>query len=224
LVAATFGVLAAAGESVAAAPPPSKAQAKAFAQAVNLRTGDIPGFKKGSVGKTTAADRKMGAEVAACAGGVDPNRAVVDLESADFTSASGIIEQDISSEVEVLPSAALVAKDLASVKSSKGRGCVARALDKEFAAMKIPGVTFGKVSSELAIPQANGASGSFALRLTTTATAHGEKIPYYADFLGFSLGQAEVTLSALGFAEPVSAKDELGLFSVLLRRAEAASL
>ncbi|HEX3874943.1 MAG TPA: hypothetical protein VHW26_12400 [Solirubrobacteraceae bacterium] len=222
-VTVALGGLATAGESLAAGPP-TKVQAKAYAKAVNLKTGDIPGFKTGSVSKTTAADKKEGAASARCAGGVDPNRAVLDVNSPDFTGKSGIVEQDISSEVEVLPSAALVAKDLAAVKTSRGKKCVERSLQKEFAAMKIAGVKFGKVSLQSTSLPAEGASGSFAIRLTIPATIHGEKIPYYADFLAFTLGQSEVTLSALGFGAPVSGSDEQGLFSLLLRRAEAATL
>jgi hypothetical protein len=207
-----------------ATPTPTKAQARAFARAVNLRTGDLPGFKTGSVSKTTAADKKMSAQVASCAGGVNPSRSLIQVDSPDLTAKSGIAQADVSSEVEVLPSAALVAKDLAAATSSRGKACLERALNKEFAAMKIKGVTFGRVTVATTTLPAVGASGSFALRFTVSAKIHGTKIPYYADFLGFTLGPAEVTLSALGFAEPVSSKDELGLFSVLLRRAEAAAL
>ena len=90
--------------------------------------------------------------------------------------------------------------------------------------MKIAGVKFGKVSASTKPVQANGATDSFAIRFTISATIQGQKIPYYSDFLGFSLGKAEVTLTALGFGVPVATTDELGLFSVLLRRAEAATL
>ncbi|MEA2370964.1 MAG: hypothetical protein QOH12_1358 [Solirubrobacteraceae bacterium] len=221
-VAIALGGLTCAAEALAAGGPPTKAAAKSFAKAVNLRTGDIPGFKTGAASKTTAADRRMGAAVAKCAGGVDPNRAVYDANSPDFTLASGIVQQDISSEVEILSSSALVAKDLAAEKSRRGRTCLAQALDKVFAGSKITGAKFGKVSVQSTALQANGATGSFAYRFKVTATIHGQKIPYYADALGFTLGRAEVSLSALGFGVPVSSTDELGLFSLLLRRAEAA--
>jgi hypothetical protein len=223
VVVAALGALGGAGESLAAGPP-TKAEATAYAKAVNLRTGDIPGFKTGSVSKTTAADKRTGAAVARCAGGVDPNRAIVDSDSPDFTSSSGVVQQDISSEVEVLPSAALADKDLAAVKSSRGRACLKATVQKQFSAMKISGVKFGHVSLQSTKLPAEGASGSFALRFTVAATIRGQKIPYYSDFLGFTFRQSEVTLSALGFAEPVSGADEQGLFSVLLRRAEAATL
>jgi len=214
-----------AGESLAAAGgPPTKAAATAFADAVNLRTGDIPGFTTGPVSKLTAADKRSGAAISRCAGGVDSRRAVVDVFSPDFKRASGIVQQEITSDIEVLPSAALVAKDLRAVNSARGRRCLERAFQKGFATMKIAGVKFGKVSVSTKAIQANGASGSFALRFTIKATIHGVKIPYYSDFLGFSLGPAEVSLTALGFGTPVPSRDELGLFSVLLRRAQAAAL
>lgn len=211
------------GQSLAAATP-SRAQALAFARAVNLRAGDLPGFKAGAVSKTTASERKMSAQLASCSGGVNPSRALIERDSPDLTAASGIVQADVSSEVEVLPSAALVAKDLAAVKSARGKACLERALNKEFAAMKVKGVKFGRVTVTTTQLPAVGASGSFALRFTISATIRGAKIPYYADFLGFTLGPAEVTLSALGFAQPVPGKDELGLFSVLLRRAQAAAV
>jgi hypothetical protein len=223
LLAVVVGGLGQAAASSAAGPP-TKAAASAFAGAVNLHAGDVPGFKTGKVAKTTAADRRMGAAIAKCAGGVDPNRAVVDADSPDFTSSSGIVQQDISSDVEILPSAALAAKDIASVKTSHGKACIERGFEQGFKAMKLPGVTFGRESVASMPLQANGADASFALRFTIIATIKGVKIPYYSDFLGFTLGPAEVTLSALGFATPVSNTDELELFSLLLRRAEAASL
>jgi hypothetical protein len=228
-LAATLGTLATLGiasESLAAtaAAPPTKAQAKSFAAAVDLRSGDVPGFKVTAAEKTTAADQRMGASVARCAGGVDPRRSVLDADSPDFSLASGIVQQDISSEVEVLPTTALVAKDFHAAISKRGRTCLEHALQKGFDATKIAGVKFGKVSVLTKTVQANGASASFALRFVITATIQGQKIPYYSDFLGFTLGQAEVTLSALGFDQPVSDSDELGLFSLLLRRAEAAQL
>jgi hypothetical protein len=218
---ATAGALASA--AFAAAATPSKAQAKAFARAVNLRTGDIPGFKTGSVSTTTPSDAKTGAEVASCAGGVDPSRAIYDSDSPDFTQTSGIVHQDISSEVEILPSDGLVAKDLAAVKSTKGKRCLEHYFSQELAAEKIPGVSFGSISLETMKLPAAGASGSFALRFNIPAKISGTTIPYYFDFLGFTLGRAEVTLSALGFAAAVPDTDEQGLFSLLLRRAEAAS-
>jgi hypothetical protein len=230
--AAALGTLGIAGESLAAtarttataAAAPTKADAKTFAVAVNLRRGDVPGFTLKPAEKTTAADKKMGASVATCAGGVDPARAILDADSPDFSVASGIVQQDISSEVEVLPTTALVAKDFAAAISKRGRTCLEHALQKGFDATKIKGVKFGKVSVLTKTVQANGASASFALRFVITATIQGQKIPYYSDFLGFTLGQSEVTLSALGFDQPVADKDELGLFSLLLRRAEAARL
>ncbi len=223
VIAAAVGALASVGESLAASGTPTKAQATVFAHAVNLRTGDLPAFKTGAVSKTTPADKKTGAAIARCSGGVDPNRAVIDADSPDFTVVTGIVQQDVSSEVEILPTAALVAKDLNAAKSARGRGCIERDLNKEFAAMKIKGVKFGRFSVATMPLPAVGASGSFAYRFTVLATIHAEKIPYYADILGFTYGRAEVTLSGLGFGEPVSGKDELGLFSVLLRRAEAAA-
>ena len=180
------------GQSLAAATP-SRAQALAFARAVNLRAGDLPGFKAGAVSKTTASERKMSAQLASCSGGVNPSRALIERDSPDLTAASGIVQADVSSEVEVLPSAALVAKDLAAVKSARGKACLERALNKEFAAMKVKGVKFGRVTVTTTQLPAVGASGSFALRFTISATIRGAKIPYYADFLGFTLGPAEVT-------------------------------
>jgi len=225
LVTVSLAALGGVGESLAAASsPPTRAQAAAYARAINLREGDIPGFKTGSVVKQTAADKRMSASIARCAGAVDPRRSIVDSGSPDFTRSNGIVHQDISSNVQVLPSAGLVAKDIRAVKSARGRRCLERAFGQGFAAKKIPGVRFGKVSGSSKSVQANGASGSFALRFTITATIQGQKIPYFFDFFGFSLGQTEVSLAALGFATPVSSTDELGLFSVLLRRAEAAKL
>lgn len=218
-----LGGLVGAGESLAAGPP-TKARAKAFATAVNLRAGDLPGFKVGRPTTPSASDNATGDQLARCAGGVVSAKSVYDVGSPEFTLTSGIVQQEVSSEVDVLPSAALVARDLHAVKSARGKKCLATAIGKLLAATKVNGAKFGHVSVESSALPAAGADGSFALRILDSATISGLKIPIYFDFFGVAIGPAEVSLTAFGFGRAVPSSDELGLVSVLLRRAQAARL
>ncbi|MEA2267135.1 MAG: hypothetical protein QOE27_2718, partial [Solirubrobacteraceae bacterium] len=66
--AALLGVRAGVGVGSAAAAP-TKAQARAFAGAVNLVAADLPGFTVTPKTKQTAAARRAGISVTRCAGG-----------------------------------------------------------------------------------------------------------------------------------------------------------
>ncbi len=211
------------GAGAAAAAAPTKARARAVAKAINLVAADLPGFTAAPAAPTTAADKRLGARVAHCAGAAGPAREIVNSDSKDFSvmSAGGIAEADASSNVTVLPSARLVAKDLRSIKSKRGRRCVTAAINGLLRGMKIKGVKFGTAKVTVGHPQAPGADGSFALRFKITATIKGVRIPFYVDVVGFIVGRVEVALNTLGILNPFPAADEAGLFTLLLNRAVA---
>jgi hypothetical protein len=213
------GILAAAalGTAPAAAKSPTKARSTAFAKAVNLGAADVAGFT-GKVSKPSATDHRLSEMLARCAGSVDPSKDIVDIRSPDF-SLAGAGAQDVASEVSVLPSAHLVAVDLAAVKSPKGRACLTKETGLLLASMKTPGVTYGKLTLTTLKRSAPGSDGSFAYRFRVNATAGGVKVPFFLDTLGFGSGPAEIGLTTLGVGQPFPAADEQRLWTLLAGRA-----
>lgn len=213
------------GLTAAVAAAPTKARARAFAAAVNLTAADVPGFT-GSVAHSTPAGKSLGVTTARCAAGVDPRRALVDIDSRDFNrmGAGGIAAEEVSSNVGVLPSSALAARDLAAVRSGRGRRCLAAGVNQLLRTMNAKGVSFGPaVLSTLPHP-APGADGSFGLRIKVTADVHGVRIRFWVDEFGVRVGPAEVSLTALGVLHPFGAADEQRLLALLVTRATAARL
>jgi hypothetical protein len=213
------------GLTAAVAAAPTKARARAFAAAVNLTAADLPGFT-GSVAHSTPADKSRGVTLARCAGGVDPRRALVNIDSRNFKAmgSGGIAAEEVGSNVGVLPSSALAARDLAAVRSARGRRCLAAAVNQLLHAMNAKGVSYGRaVLSTLPHP-APGADGSFGLRIKVTSDVHGLRIPFWVDEFGVRVGPAEVSLNALGVLHPFAAADEQRLFALLVARATAARL
>lgn len=214
------GVIAGLAATPALAAAPTKARAQAFARAVNLTAADLPGFK-GSPSSKSRAEQQFGAMLSRCAGGVDPSREVVDVDSPDFSmeAAQGLEEQDVNSNVSVLRSAALAAKDLKAVKSARGRSCLTKATNKLLTSMKTKGVTYGKTTLTKLKRSAPGSDGSFAFHFKVTANANGLRLPFYIDTIGFTLGPAEIGLTTLGIAEPFPATVEQRLLTLLAGRA-----
>jgi hypothetical protein len=213
----TATVAALAGAPGAAAATPTKAAARVFAEKVNLTAADVPGFT-GKTSKTTASDERQSEMLAKCSGGIDPRRDVVDVPSLDF-SLAGTGEEEVSSDVSVLPSAQLVRADLQSVKSTRGRRCLTQGTARLLSAMKGPGVKYGTITLTTLKRSAPGSDGSFAYRFRVNATAGGVKVPFFVDTFGFASGPAEVGLTTLGIGQPFPAAAEQRLFALLAGRA-----
>jgi hypothetical protein len=212
-----------------AAPPgaggasSAKAQALAFARAVNLTAADVPGFKATSEHHSeTSTEKRRQRELQACTGGgVEGGESVVQESSPDFKLEHGVLDLSVNSEVSVARTPAIAAKDLATIRSSHFRICLTRYLNLLFGEQDRPGTTVGPISIVQGTPPAPGASGSFGWRITATITAHGVKLPFYQDMLGFLYGSAEVSLVSSGALRPFPAAVEQQLFSLLLERAKA---
>lgn len=220
LLAVWAAVVAGPGTALAAAP--TKAGARAFAAAVNLVAADLPGYT-GRVVPTSAASKSLDVATSRCAGGVDPRRALVNVDSLDFTrpTPGGAGTEEVSSNVGVLPSSALAAKDLAAVRSARGRRCLAAGVNQLLRTMSAKGVTFGRAAISSLSHPAPGTDGSFGLRIKVTATVRSVKIPFWVDEFGFRLGPAEVSLTAVGVLHPYPAADEQRLLALLVARASA---
>jgi hypothetical protein len=198
----------------------TKARAVAYAQAVNLGVADVPGssiIKAEGEGK---APTVAGVEFERCAGGVSPERRIVDIHSASFRVASTSKRGRVRSAVEVMPTAALAARNNAAARSARGRACLARALPEQSTGP----LRHGPVSVTSLPNLLPGADGSFSLRLTTTVIGRnvrgGEiRTRVYIDEFGFLSGPAEISLTTFGVSRPVPSATEQHLLPLLFSRA-----
>lgn len=200
----------------------TKAQATAFAGAVNLQAPDLPGMSQTKPESERSA-QPAARQLARCDGGVNPDRRVAQVHSAVFTGTRRAKFERISSEVEVMPTAALIAEDNAAVRSQRGLKCVIRQLGQEAAGASSKAGRIGPIKiSKLPSPLSGaGADGTFEYRIGTSITAGPRTIPMYIDLLGFLSGPAEVDMTAIGAPRPVPSAREARLLSVLLARAKA---
>jgi hypothetical protein len=129
----------------------------------------------------------------------------------------------VSSEVEILPSAGLVAKDLAASRSTLALSCFQKTLDGTSGFPKGDSVTFHGADLPFSVP---GASDAFLLRLSAVLTMRKGttevSVPYYTDAVAFADGQAEISLFDQEFRHLPSAALEHRLAALLQRRAKAA--
>lgn len=195
-------------------------RAASFANAVNLVASDAAGMSLITPATQSTQPMPANEELAHCSGGVVPDQLAV-FRSATFGTAGR--RETVRSAVEVLPTAAIAARNNRAARSPLGRACLVRFLDQGQDAPTGEGASHGRVS---VTPIANplvGAEGAFGLRLTTTASgARRGAAParLYTDESGFA-GAAEINLTATGVSKPVPSSTELRLLALLDQRADA---
>ncbi len=208
-----------------AAHPWSKAQAEAFAHAVNLTAADLPGFSvaPASTPGETPAERRLQAETARCLGGIGGSgggQALAEVSSPHFQRIAGLSSASVSSEVSVSSTPAQASAELAKIRSPRTRVCLTRYMQGVLGSRG-----GGSVQSAVKVvegnPPAPGTAGGFGWRITVALAVHGAGIPVYLDILGFVDGPAEVSLFSTGLPQPLPAAAEEHLYGLLLKRAVA---
>ncbi len=200
----------------------ARAQALAFARAVNLTAADVPGFRVSTRrAHEGATERRLEPELLRCVGPVGVAGALAELSSQQFEQKAGIASQSVSSEVTVAHTSAQAARELAAFRSGHLQGCLSRYFDSLIKGQSLHGATVGPVASKHGLPPAPGTAGGFGLRFVVTVTLRGIQIPYYIDILGFVDGSAEVSLLSTGLPAPLPASTEEHLFTLLLERAKS---
>lgn len=205
----------------------SRAQAQAFASAVNLAAADVPGFRVSSQHEhepESPAEKRLKPELRRCFGSKGETKALVESRSRKFERSAGIATQSVSSEVTVARAPALSAEELAAIHGGHLLTCLSHYLDLLFKSQSFHGATVGPFSAKEGSPPTPGMTGGFGLRFSAAITLRGIRIPFYVDILGFADGPAEVSLSAFGLPRPLPAPFEERLFSLLLARARAHKL
>jgi hypothetical protein len=200
----------------------TKKQAEAFVSAVNLRVGDVPGFK-GSTEREheTAAEKRLEQEMLRCAGWAGFGSGIAEGSSPSFKRETGKSALGVSSSVSVARSSAVAAKELAAMRSGRTKGCLSHYLDQLFKGQKDQGATFSPVTIVAVAPPAPGTSGSFGWVIAMTITLHRVALPVYLEILGFTNGPAEVTLFTSSLPTPFPSAIEHQLFSLLVERAKS---
>ncbi len=202
-----------------------EAKALAFAVAVNLKAGDLPGFHPSSAHEhASAAEKRLEPELAKCVGSASTKREATEMSSKTYERGESIITQSVSSQVTVAHTTALAARELAAIRGGHLRSCLARYLKQLLASTNLHGAKVGPVSTKQGSPPAPGSDGSFGLRFIETVTLHGLHIPFYVDILGFVKGRAEVSLFTFAVLREFPAALEEQLFSLLLERAKTHSV
>lgn len=213
------------GSPVDARRPLTKAQARALARGVNLRAGDVPGFRASSEHEhETAADKRLERRMLRCTRGVGFSNGFAEASSNDFEREASASPQSVSSNVTVVQTRALATKELAAIRTNRVRACLSHYFDLFFRTHSSRLATIGPVSISQGSPPAPGTTGSFGWRITATLTLNGSLgLPVYLDILGFVDGPAEVALVTSGLSEPFPTATEQRLFSLLVERAGAFS-
>lgn len=194
------------------------AHAQTFAAGVILTAADVPGFT-GSAHQETATDRRNVAQLASCAGAVDPSRRIVDVHSDDFGRGSGLQGQQVGSSVDVLPSATLAEQDFTKFTAASARTCVVTYVARALAqSSHSSSVKFGTPSILTLAPPPGTSANSFGYRFVIPVTAPGVKTQFYDDLLFHRAGPAEVAFTDLGIGTPFPAREQQRLFSLLVTR------
>jgi hypothetical protein len=218
----------------------TKAHAAAYARAINLRNGDVPGMSAASgEGETTTSD--LAARLARCGGGL-PVWETGSLRSARFqTDLASPRFEAVWSAIRVAPTAAVAQRRLAANQTPRVRTCIAHALG---AVLVQRGPLIRESTSVSSLPtELSGVDGSFGLRLThrlryleanprppehtlqeRLSQIRGEGGRKAWDVVGFSSGRVEIALMDFHSPRTTPLRRERRLLSLLYRRAKAHKL
>ncbi len=215
---AATGTQRAASAHVPPAARMSKAQALAYAHAVNLRAANVPGTHAGGVER----EHHGSGDVARCIG-LDRPGNVMEVHSPSFESKEPGEYLGVESEVTVLPSAAAAARVVAAFHSHRTQACIGRIVEHSLSKLNRSRVHLGKPSFTWTFANIPGTEGSYAARfiLPITSVKTGISSAYYIDVLGFVSGPAVVELLVASIPQPYSSASEERLLSLLLSRAKA---
>jgi hypothetical protein len=212
-----------------AGSPFTKAQAVAYANAVNVRAADVPRLQAARHkprAETTAGP--FGAAIDGCESQAIRAGVVFGISSQRFVHLSPPLES-VGSGVYYFKSDALAREYLAAAHSPRFAACVTAAASNEPKTMTREG---SKVAEPMfsdarlsTFPVSLPGVQAYGLRLTAHSPLGGPGGPEsYTDFLSFVKGDAVITLTAIGKTHPFPAATERRTLARLYRRAHAHSL
>jgi hypothetical protein len=203
---------------------PTRAQALAFARAVNLTAADIPEARISKRERKSASGDKR--EFERCVGGPWSKHKLADVGSPPFLRGRELETERIGSDVTVATSAGAADHVLATLQRAQVRHCLAHLMTRTLGREAIRNAYWGPVAVYSLPVRALGSSGRIGLRIATTVNIPVSEVtvPVYVDVLGFAWGPAEIALTAMSITQPVPAGVEHQLLSVLVARARSHAL
>jgi hypothetical protein len=203
---------------------PAKAQALAFARAVNLTLADVP------EGRISKKERGSGPgsprESAHCIGGLLNQHKLADVQSPRFLRGHELESEWIGSDVTVATNVGAAGHLLATLQRPDVRHCLAHVMTRSLGRTTIRNAYWGPVAVYALPVQAPGSASRIGLRIAMTVNipANEVTVPAYVDVLGFAWGPAEIALTATSLTQPVPASVENQLLSTLVARARSHTL
>jgi len=220
--------------SVVGAKPPAsglitKEQAVAYAHAVNLQAGDLPGFTSSGSEIEEPKPGPLDLEENRCNGEVNPPRPIAWIGSTEFSAGRALYSKIMISRVEVWPTPALAASDNSSSHPSRARACFVRfleALHKRTNRERKGRAQIGPFRLTRVPNPLPGVSNSSLTTINETRLRRSGAIFFhvYRDMFGFRTGAAEIELEAIGIGHPVPAATEKNALLLLLARARASAV
>jgi hypothetical protein len=215
------------GSTARRASPTTKAQAVAYARAVNLHAGDLSGFSSSDEGEAEAPQpRQAGRDALRCIGGLGPAQRTTAIFSTTLSAGPVRSSRFVRSIVEVGPTHAELISNSAKSHSPRGRACFTRFLEALRTRINLERHGRGqygpfRVSTvPISIP---GVERGFLTSINETRLRRSGAIliHIYRDLFSFISGPAEVELEATGFSRPVAASTETQALGLLIARARA---
>jgi hypothetical protein len=212
---------------------PTRAEASAYAHAVNLHGYDVPGMSQVAPAGPTN-DRGYWEAFVSCTGELRSAHALVAVRSPVFRYRDRLHTELVYSTVAVLPSSALARQYLAVLAGARARDCVVRRygqalIDRTAGHSRLHPVRVTMTPLPTSAPASyRGPERYLATspRLTilagfTTARGRHAQLPLYTDGFVFVRGRAVVGLTAIAFVRPFPEVNERFLDATLVGRAEA---
>jgi hypothetical protein len=226
---------AAASERVAVSPPApravasssgplSPAQAVAFARAVNLKPGDVPGASIAP--KEARSHSRENREERACGGVTRQPHRLAEASSPKLKRGQELESEEIVSSVTVFDSEREMAHQISTLSTRSLRECLARVLTRNLSAKNFGRARFGRVTVSKLPVQVAEASATVGIRvqLTVEVPAREVSVPVYVDLLGFGERRAGVAIAAVSATQPVPGATEHELLMLLQSRAQSQPL
>ncbi len=211
----------------------TRAQARTYAHAVNLRGYDVPGMTQVAPEGPTE-DGGDWETFARCNGELRSVHTVVTIHSPTFRYRDRLEDQSVYSTVAVLPSERAADRYLAVLTSARGRTCITYSYNRWRLrrAAKRNSLHLGPIAATplpAPAPTSYRGLGSYratALRLkiqTSYTTRRGRRVqsPLYIEYFAFAYGRAVIALTAESIFRPFPQANEQYLMKMLVGRAEA---
>jgi hypothetical protein len=173
----------------------------AFASAVNLRVGDLPGAEAAAPEGPGPSPGAAALRFASCAGGVSPELVVLELRSTLLVAGRGSLL--VRSSAAAWPSEALARRNLAAFASERGARCELR---------------YGGASVSRLAFRLPGGARAVGVRIDTPSQGARAGEIHYHDLVRFVCGPVEIGLTVAGAASRGAAPTEQRLLDLLYRR------